>query len=164
MFLLIITAIVVVPLVELYFIVQVGQAVGILPTIALLIIISAVGTSVAKREGVRVWRDFSAAVARGEMPSREIAHGVCVLVAGVFLLAPGFVSDVIGLLLLFPPTRAAIVSMVLARTRSRVTVIRSTRGSPRVDDRGQLTAWEVIDVQPTEGDERERRDKGDSDF
>lgn len=161
MFLLIIAAIVVVPLVELYFIIQVGQQIGALPTIALLIMISAVGTSVAKREGIRVWRDFSSAVARGEIPSREIAHGVCILVAGVFLLAPGFVSDIIGLVLLFPPTRAAVVSMVLARTRARITVVRSTRGSPMVDLQGQLNAWDVIDVQPSEGDDRERRNKGD---
>ena len=162
MFLLFITAVVVVPLIELYVVVQVGQQIGLLPTIALLIIISAVGTSVAKREGLRVWRAFSSAVARGEVPSREIAHGVCILVAGVFLLAPGFFTDVLGLILLFPPTRAAIVSMVLARTRTRVTVVRSTRGSPRVDVQGQLTTWDVIDVSPPEGDDRERGSKGDS--
>ena len=97
MFLLIVSLVVVLPLIELYIIVQVGQQVGLLPTVALLIAISAVGTSLVKREGMRVYKDFTAAIQRGEEPSTQIVHGVCVLAAGVFLFAPGFISDALAI-------------------------------------------------------------------
>ena len=88
MFLLIVSLVVVLPLIELYVIVQVGHQVGLLPTIALLIAISAVGTSLVKREGMRVFKEFTQAIQQGEEPSKQIVHGVCILAAGVFLFAP----------------------------------------------------------------------------
>ena len=105
MFLIVISLVVVLPLLELYVIVQVGQQMGLLPTIALLIIVSAIGTSLVKREGLKIFKDFTAAIRRGEEPSVQIVHGVCILVAGVLLLAPGFVSDIVAITLLLPPTR-----------------------------------------------------------
>jgi UPF0716 protein FxsA len=98
----------VLPLLELALLIQVGEAIGILNTIALLIIVSIVGAVLFKREGFAVWRSFRAALEKGQVPSTEILDGVLVIFAGALLLTPGFISDVLGLSLLFPPSRAAV--------------------------------------------------------
>jgi len=157
-FVLVITAIVVVPLAELWVILRVGEQVGLVPTIASLVIISALGTALVRREGTRVWRDFTTAVSRGEEPSRQIVHGVCLLVAGVFLLSPGFVTDIIGIVLLLPPTRAAVASVVSRRVHGGVTVVTSMRSGPIVD-RGYIGRNDdVVDVVPVEGEDHRERD------
>ena len=155
-FLLFITFVVVAPLVELYVIVQVGQSFGLLPTIALLIAVSAIGTSLIKSEGVKVYRDFVSAIRRGEEPTEQIVHGMCLLVAGVLMLAPGFISDVVSLTLLVPPIRRLIAGLVVRRATQKVTVIRATHSGPIVESRGHIetTSYEVIDVEPHEGDDR----------
>ena len=153
MFLLIVSLVVVLPLIELYVIVQVGQQVGLLPTVASLIAISAVGRSLVKREGLQVYKDFTAAIQRGEEPSKQIVHGVCVLAAGVFLFAPGFISDALAITLLLPPTRTLATRLVLRRSRSKITVIRATHSGPIVETRGTLaSSFDVIDVDPHEGE------------
>ena len=152
MFLLIISLIVVLPLVELYVIVQVGQSIGLLPTIVLLIAISAIGTSLVKREGIKVYQDFTATLQRGEEPSSQIVQGFCILAAGVFLLAPGFISDVLAISLLLPPTRALVVAAMSRRHKDGITVIRATHTGPIVDVKGHLSSSnDVIDVEPIEG-------------
>lgn len=159
MFLLIIALIVVVPLVELYFIVQVGQELGLLPTIALLIVVSAVGSAMVKREGLRVYRDFVEAIRTGQEPTAQIVAGVCVLAAGVLFLAPGFFSDILAIALIVPPTRSAITWLFMRGSRRRIRVIRTHHTGPIVDVRGHLDRIEdVIDVEPREGDEH--RDDG----
>ncbi|MEA2451408.1 MAG: protein FxsA [Actinomycetota bacterium] len=95
-----------VPIVELYVLIQVGQVIGVLPTIALLIGVSIAGTMLLKREGMATWRRVQEALARGEMPTTEVIDGFLILLGGALLLTPGFVTDVFGLLFLFPPTRA----------------------------------------------------------
>ena len=153
MFLLIVSLVVVLPLIELYFIVQVGQQLGIIPTIALLILISAVGSALVKREGIKAFRRFVTAAKSGEELTREIANGVCILAAGIFLLAPGFISDVLGIALLLPPVRLVIVRIAGGRIQGKTTVIRATHTGPRVDYNGHLsTPNDVIDVEPLEGD------------
>lgn len=155
MFLLVVSLIIVLPFVELWVIIQVSHSAGVLPTIALLIAISVVGTSMIKREGLKVYREFTAAIARGQEPSTQVVHGVCLLAAGVFMLAPGFISDAVALLLLLPPTRRIIARVVLRGSRSRITVIRATHSGPIVETRGHLgSSRDVIDVEPNEGDEQ----------
>lgn len=153
MFVLIAACVVLLPLVELWFIVQVGQEFGVLPTVALLLVISLVGTSLVKREGIRVYGQFMAAVRSGQEPTREIVHGVCVLASGVFLLAPGFFSDVVGIVLLLPPVRS-LVARVAVRRAGRVTSVINIRHSGnRVERQGFLPgAGEVIDVEPHDGE------------
>ena len=152
MFLLIISLVVVLPLIELYVIVQVGQSIGLLPTIVLLIAISAIGTSLVKREGIKVYQDFTATLQRGEEPSSQIVLGFCILAAGVFLLAPGFISDVLAISLLLPPTRALVVAIMSRRHKDGITVIRATHTGPIVDVKGHLSSSnDVIDVEPIEG-------------
>ena len=156
MFLLIISLVVVLPLIELYVIVQVGQSIGLLPTIVLLIAISAIGTSLVKREGIKVYQDFTATLQRGEEPSSQIVQGFCILAAGVFLLAPGFISDVLAISLLLPPTRAMVVAIMSRRHKDGITVIRATHTGPIVDVKGHLSSSnDVIDVEPIEGNEND---------
>ena len=97
-----------VPIVEIYVIIQVGQAIGALPTVALLILDSILGAWLLRSQGRRVWTAFRDALATGRVPHREIVHGALVIAGGAFLLTPGFISDAVGLLLLIPPTRAVI--------------------------------------------------------
>src|SRR5215218_10239130 len=95
----------VVPIVEIAVIVQVGQAIGAVPTILLLLLESAIGAWLVKREGRRAWAALRVAGATGRLPSRELADAGLVLVGGTLLLTPGFVTDVFGFFLILPPTR-----------------------------------------------------------
>ena len=116
-----------VPLAELYVIIQVGQAFGALNTIALLIIISAVGAWLAKREGMSVWRRFQRQVQSGAVPGTEIADGVMILFAGALLMTPGFLTDVLGISLLLPPVRAVIRGVLMKQAARRAGIIRVQR-------------------------------------
>lgn len=106
---------IVAPIVELFVIVKTGQAIGVVNTIAVIIVVALLGTALVKREGVKVWGRFVQQVQAGQVPSKEIADGVCLLLAGALLIAPGFISDVAALLLLFPPTRALFRRWLLKR-------------------------------------------------
>jgi len=105
----------VVPFLELFVILQVGHAIGALNTVALLVVVSMVGAWLVKREGISVVRRAQERVARGAVPGRELVDGVLILFAGALLITPGFVTDVLGILLLLPPVRAAIRSAALYR-------------------------------------------------
>jgi UPF0716 protein FxsA len=97
-----------VPIAEIYVIIQVGQAIGPLPTIALLIVDSLLGAWLLRRQGRLAWLAFRDALAVGRMPHREILDGVMVILGGAFLLTPGFLTDIVGVVLLIPPTRRVI--------------------------------------------------------
>jgi len=114
----------VVPLAELYFIIQVGQAFGALNTIALLIIISAAGAWLVKREGISVWKRFQRQIESGAVPGKEIADGVMILFAGALLMTPGFLTDILALALLLPPVRAAIRSVLMRQAAKRAGIFR----------------------------------------
>jgi UPF0716 protein FxsA len=103
---LVLAVIIVVPLVELYAAIQVAHAIGAFDTIVLLVVVSVVGAWLTKREGFVVLRRLRAQLEAGRVPARELVDGALVLGAGVLLLVPGFVTDAVGLLVLFPPTRA----------------------------------------------------------
>jgi UPF0716 protein FxsA len=110
------------PIAEIYVIVKVGEAIGILPTLALLLVDGFLGAALARSQGAAAWRRFNEALAAGRVPGREVFDGAMVIVGGAFLLAPGFITDVIGLGLLLPPSRAALRGFImrLASRRARV--------------------------------------------
>src|SRR5918996_6238911 len=99
---------IVVPLAELYVILKVGDAIGVIWTILLLAADSVLGSLLLRSQGRAVWRRFNDALAAGRMPHREVQDGVLVIFGGAFLITPGFITDVLGLLMLLPPTRALI--------------------------------------------------------
>lgn len=112
------------PLAELYVIIQVGRAFGALNTIALLVLVSAGGAWLVKREGMGVWRRFQHQVSSGAVPGREIADGVMILFAGALLMTPGFLTDLLAVALLLPPVRAALRAVAMHRVARRAGVIR----------------------------------------
>ena len=96
----------VVPFVELFVLIQVGQSIGALPTILILIAVSVVGAALVKREGLGVLRRAQARVEARQVPGQELVDGVLILFAGALLLTPGFLTDLLGISLLLPPVRA----------------------------------------------------------
>ncbi|GGF34425.1 hypothetical protein GCM10011519_04870 [Marmoricola endophyticus] len=102
---LLLVAFVVVPLVEIYVVIQVGQVIGAWWTILLLIADSLLGSWLVKREGGRAWRALRTALQEGRMPAKELADGALILAGGLLMLTPGFVLDVLGVLLILPFTR-----------------------------------------------------------
>ena len=125
---------IVVPLVELYVIIQVGGAIGIVPTLLILLADSILGSLLLRSQGRAAWRRFTAATQSGRVPHREALDGALVIFGGALLLTPGFLTDVVGLLLLFPPTRA-LARRVVARAVARRVVTgvvgaASTRARP----------------------------------
>jgi UPF0716 protein FxsA len=119
--LLLVILFVLVPIAEIYVIIQVGQAIGALWTVLILIVDSLIGARLLSRQGRRAWASFQSALAEGRMPHREVLDGVLIVLGGAFLLTPGFITDAVGLLLLIPPTRTAfrglLTRMMLRPTR-----------------------------------------------
>jgi UPF0716 protein FxsA len=99
-------AFILVPLAELAVIIAVGDWIGLAPTLLLLLTVSVAGAWLAKRQGLTAWRRFQLALVDGRMPTVEVADGAMILLAGALMLTPGFLTDVVGILLLLPPTRA----------------------------------------------------------
>jgi UPF0716 protein FxsA len=129
-----------VPIAEIYLIIQIGQEIGALWTVILLIADSIIGARLLSWQGRSVWRAFQDALAAGRMPHREIIDGVMIVVGGAFLLTPGFITDVFGLLLLLPPTRALIRRAVVSSIRRRGAVTRivfATRPGPGPEGPGR---------------------------
>ena len=121
---------VVLPLAELYVIIQVGGAIGIWWTLLLLLADSILGAALLRSQGRTVWRRFNTALAEGRMPHREVVDGALVLLGGAFLITPGFITDVFGILLLLPPTRALGRRLIMSRIGRQVTVRVSGGGRP----------------------------------
>lgn len=99
---------IVVPIVELYVIIQIGSWIGVVPTIALLLADALLGSLLLRQQGRGAWRRFNAALSERRFPGREVADGLLIAVGGTLLLTPGFVTDIFGLILLIPPTRAMV--------------------------------------------------------
>src|SRR3954471_7948717 len=114
---------IVVPIAELYVIIQVGEAIGALPTIAILIADSVIGSMLMRAQGRSAWRRFNAALAEGRIPHREVLDGALVIFGGALLLTPGFLTDILGVVLLLPPTRALVRGVVARRVLPRLVVV-----------------------------------------
>jgi UPF0716 protein FxsA len=111
---------IVVPLAELYVILKVGDAIGAVWTILLLAVDSLIGSLLLRAQGRSVWRRFNETMAAGRMPHREVLDGVLVIFGGAFLITPGFLTDLVGLALLVPPTRAVVRRLLARRLGRRV--------------------------------------------
>lgn len=109
---------VVLPLLEIFVMVKVGSVIGAWTTVMLVIAAAATGVALIRMQGLITWRRVSAALARGQLPAMELIEGVVILIAGVLLVIPGFISDVLGILCLIPPVRRLIVLWVLRHALS----------------------------------------------
>ena len=134
---------VVVPLVELYLLIQLGQVVGAWWTILILLADGILGSWLVKREGGRAWRALQEALASRRMPAKELADGALVLVGGTLLITPGFLSDVVGLFCILPFTRP-VARGVLTRVITRRLSVVTPRTAPR-PGHGEVIRGEVVD-------------------
>ena len=124
-------AFVVVPVLEIYVLIQVGQVIGGGWTVLLLVADSIAGAWVVRHEGGRAWRAFRTALESGRMPATEIADGALILIGGTLMLTPGFVTDAAGLLLLLPFTRPLFRRVLAAFVAQRLVVMGpGSRGAP----------------------------------
>jgi UPF0716 protein FxsA len=98
----------VVPIAELWVIVEVAGALGILETLALLVLVSVAGAWLLKQQGMATWLRLKRSLERGDIPAEEVTDGALILLGGALLLTPGFLTDLVGLTLLLPPSRAVI--------------------------------------------------------
>jgi UPF0716 protein FxsA len=129
--LLLVVLFIVVPLAELYVIIQVGQAIGVLATIAILLADSVIGAVLLRTQGRVAWRRFTAAVSEGRVPTREVLDGVLVIFGGAFLITPGFITDVVGILFLLPPTRSLARRLLLRNVAARMAASATSWGLGR---------------------------------
>ena len=147
---------VVVPIVEIAVLVAVGRAIGGWETIALLLVESALGAWLVRREGSRAWAALASALRTGRMPSRELTDAALVLVGGTLLLTPGFVTDIVGFAFVLPVTRplarGLLVHLVERRLLGGIRPLRTApwdaRGYP--DDDPRTVRGTVIDADPTD--------------
>ncbi len=105
----------VVPIVEIYLLIQVGQVIGAGWTVLLVVLTAVVGVALLKHQGLSTLNRAQQKVDTGELPAREILEGMGLLVAGALLLTPGFFTDAVGFLLLFPPSRIYLVRAIMSR-------------------------------------------------
>lgn len=138
---------VVVPLIEIYVLIQVGQVIGPWWTILLLVADSLFGTWLIRREGGRAFAGLRAALDSGRMPARELADGALILIGGTLMLSPGFVTDAFGILLILPFTRPAfrgvLTRIVTARLLASSRTGNARRPGPGSD--GSVVRGEVVD-------------------
>ncbi|MDA0327744.1 MAG: FxsA family protein [Gemmatimonadetes bacterium] len=106
---------VIIPILELMLLIQLGQVVGLMPTLLLVVFTGVTGAWLARAEGMRVFFQFQKELASGRLPGQALLDGICVLIGGAFLLTPGVLTDLTGFSLLFPPTRRWIQRRVRAR-------------------------------------------------
>lgn len=97
-----------IPIAELWLLIKIGGEIGLLPTLALLVVDSLIGAALARSQSRAAWQRFSLALAEGRVPGREVFDGAMIILGGALLLTPGFITDAFGLVLLIPPTRALV--------------------------------------------------------
>jgi UPF0716 protein FxsA len=135
---LLIVLFILVPIAELYVIIQVGGAIGVGPTIALLILDGFLGAFLLRHQGRAAWVRFNRALAENRLPHKEVLDGVLIIFGGALLLTPGFLTDIVGLILLIPPTRAGVRALMARIVKGRLSIgpRAATWGYGRVRRRG----------------------------
>ncbi|MFT5172981.1 MAG: UPF0716 protein FxsA [Gammaproteobacteria bacterium] len=104
-----------IPVAEIYVLIQVGGVLGVLPTIVLIVFTAVLGSMLIRSQGLATLAGVRTSMERGEVPALQLMEGMCLLVAGALLLTPGFVTDSVGFILLVPPLRRAMILSVLER-------------------------------------------------
>jgi UPF0716 protein FxsA len=140
-----------VPLLELYLLVRIGEAIGLGPTIGLVLVTGALGASLARAQGLATWARFQRTLAAGGLPAQELVEGLLILVAGAVLLTPGVLTDAVGFLLLVPRVRRRLVERLEERLRGRVDLqarAAQERGRDSAGDDAIDAEYEVRDREP----------------
>lgn len=106
-----------VPVVEIYFLIQVGKVIGAGWTIFLVVGTAVLGAYLLRLQGFNTLRRAQTSMAQGQLPAMEMLEGLCLLISGALLLTPGFVTDTLGFLLLMPPVRRALIKQMLSNSQ-----------------------------------------------
>ncbi|WP_020396785.1 FxsA family protein [Thiolinea disciformis] len=109
-----------VPVLEIYLFVKVGGWIGFLPTIALLILMTFVGSYFVRHQGLSTLARIQKSMAQGQLPARDMLEGVLIVIGGILMMIPGFLSDILGILCILPPTRLAIAAALIPSVAARV--------------------------------------------
>lgn len=147
--LLLLAAFIGVPLLEIAVFIQVGGLIGLWPTLAIVVLTAILGTWQLRVQGLATLARARAEIDRGGLPARELFTGACLLVAGVLLLTPGFVTDALGFLLFLPPFREMLRALLTRWVETHV----ETRTTAHRRDAGQPAGAPVIDAEYREIDE-----------
>ncbi len=113
---------IIVPIAELYVIIKVGEAIGLIPTLVLLLLDALLGSMLLGQQGRAAWIRFNRALAENRLPHKEVFDGVLIIFGGALLITPGFISDIFGLVLLIPPTRAIVRAIASRLVRRRMAI------------------------------------------
>jgi UPF0716 protein FxsA len=121
--------IIVIPALEIGVLLLSGKTIGVIPTVLLIILTGVVGAWLAKKQGIETFKKAQQQMQYGQIPGEAIIDGLCILVGGLFLFSPGFVTDLTGILLLFPKSRNLIKPVLLRIIRkmidrNQITIIR----------------------------------------
>lgn len=119
----------VVPLVELFLFLAIGQRIGILPTFAIILLTGLLGAALARSQGMKAIAKYQQALAEGRLPHEAVIDGLLILVAGALLLTPGFLTDTIGFLLLAPPVRTLVRARLEDSLRRRFRVVNAAEAA-----------------------------------
>jgi UPF0716 protein FxsA len=139
-------AFVVVPIVEIYVLIQVGQVIGPWWTILLLVADSILGSWLIKSEGGRAWRALRSALDSGRMPAKELADGALILIGGTLMLSPGFVTDAFGILLILPFTRPVFRRLLATVvTKKLLVTVPGNAQRPGAGPGGPVVRGDVVD-------------------
>jgi UPF0716 protein FxsA len=145
--LLLVLLFIVVPIAELALLIQVGQLIGVWWTVLLLVADAVLGSMLMRAQGRAAWRRFNEALAEARIPHREVVDGVLVIFGGVLLLTPGFLTDIFGLLFLFPPSRALLRGLLVRRGALKVVGAMPGTSSPS-NGRPHDIEGTAVDVDP----------------
>ena len=147
-----------VPALELAILIPLGSQIGIIPTLALIFVTGVIGAVLAKKQGVAAWKRIQSDLSSGKMPGDSLLDGLAVLIAGAFLVTPGVLTDVAGMVLLIPPLRRPVKAYLKKRFRKAidsgsVSYVQVGGSWPPGADAGASSGYEeddVIDVTPEE--------------
>lgn len=98
-------ALLIVPIIEIALFILIGQAIGVWPTIASILLIALIGSAIIRRQGLRLLAEIRETMGEGRLPARAVADAMLVAIAGVLMVVPGYFTDALGLVLLIPPLR-----------------------------------------------------------
>ena len=144
----------VVPLVEIFFLIQVGQVIGAGWTIFLVVATAVIGAFLLRLQGFQTLQRAQTSMARGEIPAMEMLEGLCLLVSGALLLTPGFVTDTLGFLLLVPPVRQIMIGQMLKNSQMIFSRRSSAHFQQRYSDSGKRRDESVIEGEVVDDDPR----------
>jgi UPF0716 protein FxsA len=164
----------VLPLLELFVLLQIGERIGGVPTIGMLLLSGVLGAALARAEGLRVARAFQQSVSTGQVPADSVINGALVLLGCALLVSPGVLTDVLGIVLLLPPSRRIARHIVAARVRGALErgalrvvgtsgMPRDPFGPPRPPIHGDIIDVHGEPVEPSRGDPKRIADRADSD-